>query len=365
MKKIVAISVLVLITIILGMLAMHGNERDTEVTKETTKVGLVCNGSIDDKGWTQSHYEGLMKSAQELNLEIICKENVTFDEECAETLQSMVDMGCEIIICNSFDYGTYVKQAAEKNPEVTFLHATGLENAKNVATYFGRIYQMRYLCGIVAGLQTETDSIGYVAAFPIDEVNRGINAFALGVQAVNPDAVVNVYWSDSWTDDRENALAANVLIDTYDVDVLTMHCDTTAPLDVAESRGIWSIGYNKDNSKDYPESFLTAAVWNWEEFYTPQILKCLQGKFQSKQYWEGSETGLVDLAPLTPNVKEGTQGIVNEQAEKIRQGTYDVFYGPVVDMDGNVRISEGENMPDEMLLQEFDWYVRGVNIHEE
>lgn len=365
MKKVVAISVVVLFIIIIGMLAMRGNERDTEVTKETTKVGLICNGSVDDKGWTQAHYEGIMKSAEELNLEIMCKENVFFDDSCAVTMQDMIDRGCEIIICNSFDYGPHIAQVAEKNPEITFLHATGLETKKNVATYFGRIYQMRYLCGIVAGLQTETDSIGYVAAFPIDEVNRGINAFTLGVQAVNPKATVNVYWSNSWTEDRANALAANTLIDEYDVDVLTMHCDTTAPLDVAESRGIWSVGYNMDNSELYPESFLTAAVWHWDKFYTPQILKCLQGKFQTGQHWEGAETGLVDLAPLTSNVKEGTEEVVREKMEQINSGNFDVFYGPIEDINGNIRVNEGENVPDEMLLNAFDWYVRGVNIYEE
>ena len=365
MKKIIGITVTVLIILVFGMLAMRGNERDTEVTKEVTKVGFLLNGTIDDKGWGQSHYEGMNATAEELNLSVRYRENVPFDDSCMELMQEMIDEGCEIIICNSFDYGTYIAQVAQKNPETIFLHATGVESGKNVSTYFGRIYQMRYLCGIVAGLQTESDSIGYVAAFPIDEVNRGINAFALGVQTVNPDAVVHVCWTNSWTDNNANAVAANTLIDEYGIDVLTMHCDTTAPLDVAESRGIWSIGYNMDNSGSYPDSFLTAAVWNWEAFYSPQILKCLQGKFQGKEYWEGVETGLVDLAPLTSNVKDGTQEIVQEKMEQLYSGSYDVFYGPVKDADGNIRIQEGENMPDQMLLDAFDWYVEGVNLHEE
>lgn len=365
MKKITIISVIVLLIIIVGMLAMHGNEKNTEVTKEVTKVGFLYNGTIDDKGWGQSHYEGINKTADELNLKILYKENVPFDDSCVTTMQKMIDDGCEIIICNSFDYGEYIKKVAADNPAITFLHATGIENGKNVATFFGRIYQMRYLCGIVAGLQTESNAIGYVAAFPIDEVNRGINAFTLGVQSVNPDAVVNVYWSESWTDEDANTIAANRLIDEYGVDVLTMHCDTTAPLDVAESRGIWSVGYNMDNSKIYPDSYLTAAIWHWEAFYTPQLLKCLQGKFQSRQYWEGAETGLVGLAPLTSNVKAGTEEIIKEKMEQLGSGDFDVFYGPVMDTDGNIRINAGENMPDEMLLNAFDWYVKGVNIHEE
>lgn len=364
MKKITFITVVFLVIIFIGMLSMRGNERDTEVTKKRTKIGFVYNGSIDDKGWGQSHYEGISKTGKELNLNIIYEENVPFDESCITVMQGMIDEGCEIIICNSFNYGEYILQIAKDNPDTTFLHATGVENAKNVATYFGRMYQMRYLCGIVAGLQTKNNAIGYVAAFPIDEVNRGINAFTLGVQAVNPQAVVTVYWSESWTDENANTIAANTLIDEYDVDVLTIHCDTTSPLDVAESRGIWSVGYNMDNSENYPESFLTAAVWNWEKYYTPQILKCLQGKFQAKHDWEGVESGIVGLADFTSHVDEKARAIVAEEREKLVTGQYDVFYGPVWDNTGMLRVPEGENMPDKMLLNSFDWYVKGVNIHE-
>lgn len=364
MKKIAIIVCSILLLIIIGMLCMHGNEKDTEVTKERTKIGFIYNGSIDDKGWGQSHYEGINKSAEELNLEIIYKENVPFDDTCIEQMQDMIDSGCEIIICNSFDYGDYVIKVAKNNPEIKFYHATGVQTAQNVSTYFGRIYQMRYLSGVVAGMQTENNSIGYVAAFPIDEVNRGINAFTQGVQSVNPDAEVHVIYSESWTDYDANADVANTLCETYKVDILTMHCDTIAPLDVAEERGVWSIGYNMDNSADYPNSFLTAAVWNWEAFYTPEILKCLQGKYQSDQHWEGVETGIVGLAPLTKNVKTEIYKVVEEKQEGLNNGTFDVFYGPVIDDKGNVRIKDGENMPDDAMLNNFDWYVKGVNVHE-
>lgn len=364
MKKIGIIVGSILLIIILGMLSMHGNEKDTEVTKERTRVGFIYNGTIDDKGWGQSHYEGISKSADELNLEITYKENVPFDDTCMSIMQEMIDGGCEIIICNSFDYGDYIIQVAKENPEIKFFHATGVQIDKNVSTYFGRIYQMRYLSGVIAGMQTESNSIGYVAAYPISEVNRGINAFTLGVQSVNPNAVVNVVYSESWTDYNANADAAKLLCDEYDVDILTMHCDTVAPLDIAEEQGIWSIGYNMDNSSDYPNSFLTAAVWNWEAFYTPQLLKCLQGKFKSEQYWEGVETGIISLSPLTTNVKDGIQDVLKEKEQKLYNGTFDVFYGPIVDMEGNIRINEGENMPDDAMLNSFDWYVKGVYVHD-
>ena len=365
MKKLIILTISILLIIIVGIFFITGNKSDTDITDETTKVGFIYNGEIDDKGWGQSHYEGISITAKELNLQIMYKENVPFDESCVETMQTMIDDGCEIIICNSFDYGKWIEQIAADNPKIVFLHATGTEKGDNITTYFGRIYQMRYLSGIVAGMQTETDSIGYVAAFPISEVNRGINAFTLGVKAVNPDATVHVVWSQSWTDYEGNKAAAQTLVDECGVDIITMHCDSVAPLDVAEQSGIWSIGYNMDNSDLYPNSFLTAAVWDWEAFYTPEITTCLQGKYHSGNYWEGSETGLVNLSPLTDNVKEGIEEVVAEKRGMLDEGTFDVFYGPVVDTEGNLRIQEGENMPDEAMLNSFDWYVEGVNIYEE
>lgn len=370
MKKITIVAVVILSIIIIGMLTMHGNERNTEVTKEQTKVGFVYNGTVDDKGWGQSHYEGISKTADELNLQIIYEEDVPFDDTCIDVMQKMIDSGCKIIICNSFNYGDYIIKIAQENPDIEFYHATGVQIAKNVSTYFGRMYQMRYLSGIVAGMQTETNSIGYVAAYPISEVNRGINAFTLGVQSVNPDAVVHVMYSesltkkDAWTDFDANANAARYLCDDYNVDVLTMHCDTVAPLDVAEEKGIWSIGYNMDNSSNYPNSFLTAAVWNWEAYYTPQLLRCLQGKFKSERYWEGVETGIVSLSPLTSNVKNGIDKVLKEKEKELYDGRFDVFYGPIVDSEGNTRINEGENFPDDAMLNSFDWYVKGVVVHE-
>lgn len=365
MKKLIIITVSILTIIIIGIFFITGNKFDTDITDETTKVGFIYNGEIDDKGWGQSHYEGISATAEELNLQIIYEENVPFDESCMDIMQDMIDKGCEIIIVNSFNYGEWVVQVANRNPEIVFLHATGTEKGDNITTYFGRMYQMRYLSGVVAGMQTETNDIGYVAAFPISEVNRGINAFTLGVKSVNPDATVHVVWSQSWTDYTANEKAAQQLVDEIGVDIITMHCDSVAPLDVAEKSGIWSIGYNMDNSELYPNSFLTAAVWEWEKFYIPEVTTYLQGKYHSGNYWEGSETGLVDLSPLTDNVKDGIEEVVTEKRAMLDQGTYDVFYGPIVDVDGNIRIGEGENMPDDAMLNSFDWYVEGVCIYEE
>lgn len=364
MKKVFFAAVIIVVAIITGIFVINIYEKDTEVTKETTKVGVIMNGSIDDHSWSQSHYEGLEQTAQALNLSVIYEENVN-PADIPQIIDRFVEDDCEVIVANSFEFGEYINQAAVKYPEIYFLHATGLGEDKNLSTYFGRMYQIRYLSGIVAGLQTETNEIGYVAAFPISEVNRGINAFTLGVRSVNSDAKVYVSWTDSWNDDEATAKATDRLLDKHNIDVLAMHSDSLKALEIAEEKGVMSIGYNIDNSQEYPDTYLTAAVWDWENFYTPTILKCLQGKFEGQHYWEGIETGMVSLAPFTDKVNVGVEEKVAQEMEKLLSGTYDVFYGPIYDNRGMLRVQEGESITDNVMLNQFDWYVEGVINDEE
>lgn len=364
MKKVFIVVCIFVIAIIAGIFVINIYEADTEVTRETTKVGMILNGTMDDRSWSQSHYEGMEKTAAELNLSVLYEENVTA-EQVPEIIDKFAEEGCKVIVANSFEFGDSMIQAASEYPEIYFLHATGVGEDKNLSTYFGRMYQIRYLSGIVAGLQTESNEIGYVAAFPIPEVNRGINAFTLGVRSVNSEANVYVSWTNSWVDDVATAEATNKLLDGHNIDVLAMHTDSLQALEIAEERGVMSIGYNVDNSADYADTYLTAAVWDWDAFYTPTILKCLQGKFEGNHYWEGIETGVISLAPFTNKVKAGTEKVVTQEMQRISSGTYDVFYGPVYDNEGNLRVKEGESMTDNAMLNEFNWYVEGVIQDEE
>lgn len=360
MKKIIGTMLVFVCVIIAGILLIRMNKQETDVTKTQTKVGFLLNGKVDDHSWGESHYNGMEISARELNLNVVYKENVPEDERCLEIINELIEEGCKIIICDSFGYGEWELACAKEHPEIYFFHATGVEEMDNLATYFGRIYQMRYLSGIVAGMQTETNEIGYVAAFPIAEVNRGLNAFTLGVRQVNPEAKVYVKWSHSWTGEEENAQATKDLIELHNIDVLAMHNDAMSPLEIADQNGIWTIGYNIDNSERFPGTYLTAPIWNWEKFYEPRILECLQGKFQGVHYWEGVETGLVGLASLTKNVKPGIAERVELERLRLMSGTYDVFYGPIVDNEGKTRVKAGQSMTDDSMLNDFFWYVEGV-----
>ncbi len=364
MKKIIIIAILIVVAAIAGILLMNSYDSHKQGNYSDITIGLVLNGSISDKNWSQTHYEGLLETTRNLGAKLVYREYNTADT-VPISVDELVKENCSIIVLNSFEFGEHLEEVAAKYPDVCFFHATGIRNYENVSTYFGRMYQIRYLCGIVAGLQTETNAIGYVAAFPISEVNRGINAFTLGVRSVNPEASVYVNWTNSWIDEEAAGRASLELIENHGIDILAMHVDSLSPNKIADQNGIYSIGYNYNNSETYPDSYLTAAIWDWENFYTPRITECLLDEFKATNYWEGLNTGIVSLAPLGSMAKDGILEAIDAEKDKFRSGTFDVFYGPIYDNNGNIRIAEGESMTDDAMLNSFDWYVEGVVINEE
>lgn len=360
MKQFALITLAIVIAIVIGIFYIQVNKKETDVTLQKTRVAVIMNGDRDDHSWGESHVEAMEKVAKSLNLEVSYHEHASSGPELEGAMEDEIAKGAKVVICNSFEFGEQELKVAAKHPEVKFFHATGVQTAHNLSTYFGRIYQMRYLSGLVAGSMTKTNEIGYVAAFPISEVNRGINAFAMGVQKVNPEAKVFVSWTHSWVSDSIATEATNKLLDNHNVDVLTVHTDALAPYEIAEKRDVWIIGYNLDNQERYPKRFLTAPVWRWENFYEPRLLEVLQNKFTSRQYWLGAESGMIELSPMTASVPSSVKAMVELEKQKIADGVFDVFYGPVYDTEGNIRVEAGESMTDEDMLNHFDWYVKGV-----
>jgi basic membrane protein A len=249
-------------------------------------------------------------------------------------------------------------KVAAKFPDTVFMHCSGFKRADNVGTYFGRMYQARYLSGMVAGAMTKSDIIGYVAAFPIPEVIRGINALALGAQAVNPDAQVRVVWTKTWYDPTTEKEGAKSLLDAG-ADVIAMHQDSPGPQEAAEERGVYSIGYNSDMSKQAPKAHMTAAVWNWGPFYQSVARQVMDGTWKSDDHWPGLESGIVGLAPFGPMVPQAVQDKVMQAKQEIIAGERKVFAGPIKDQTGTVRIPADAAATDEELLS-MTWFVQGV-----
>ena len=331
-----------------------------EGEKEKFKVAFVYVGPVGDAGWSYAHDLGreyLVENVADVETTII--ESVPEGADSERVITQLAEKGNKVIFTTSFGYMDPTINVAKKYPDVTFMHNSGYKTADNVGTYFGRIYQARYLTGIVAGQKTESNTIGYVAAFPIPEVIRGINAFTEGVRSVNPDAKVRVVWTNTWYDPAQEKDAAKSLLSSG-ADVISQHQDTPGPMQAAEEAGKFGIGYNMDMSNMAPKAVLTSAIWNWGPYYVKTIESVKDNTWKNDQHWGSMSEGIVDIAPFGPMVEEDTKNLVAEARDKIESTEWDVFTGPIKDQQGEIRIPEGEVMSDEDMLS-MNWFVEGVD----
>ncbi|MEG1780586.1 MAG: BMP family ABC transporter substrate-binding protein [Clostridium sp.] len=338
------------------------------VAKEDLKVGVIHIGNpADGSGYSFTHDQGIVEMQKTLGLEdgqIIRKNNVADDDQTAiETaMRECVEEGCQIIFATSWGYMDACEALAEEYPEVIFSHATGYKaNGTNFNNYFGRVYQSRYLSGIAAGLKTKSNKVGYVGAWGKDnaEVTGGCNAFAMGVNSVNPEAEVYVKTTSSWYDPEGEKQAAVALINEG-CDVIGQHCDTANPQLAAEEAGVFGVGYNSDMSKDAPKAVLTSSVWNWGAYYTTAVQSLMDGAWTGANYFGGLKEGLVDLAPLSDLCAEGTKEKVEEAKAKIISGEWDVFDGVIECNDGTTVGTEGQPMPDADITGNIHWYFKNI-----
>jgi len=328
---------------------------------EKIKVGFVYIGSPGDAGWTYAHDQGrkylIEKMGDKVDASYVV-ENVPEGADAERVITELCEKGVKIIFGTTFGYMDYMVNVAAKYPDVTFMHCSGFKTADNLGTYFGRDYQARYLSGIVAGKMTKTGKIGYVAAMPIPECVRGINGFTQGVRSVNPTATVQVVWTNTWYDPAVEKDAAKSLLDKG-VDVMAQHQDTPAPLQAAQEKGVYALGYNSDMKKFAPDIYLTSPVWNWGPYYVETVESVLAGTWKSGQYWGGLNEGIIGLGPYGDSVPQDVKDLVAAKEKEIKAGTWDVFTGEVKDQTGAVKVPAGQKMSDQDMLN-FNWFVQGV-----
>ncbi len=324
------------------------------------KVAFVYIGIPGDLGWTFEHDRGRLGAVEALGdkIETAFVENVPEGPDATRVIRQFAQKGFDMIWATSFGYMDPTLEVAQEYPDVIFEHCSGYKSAENMGNYFGRIYQSRYLSGIVAGAATKTGVIGYVGAFPIPEVVRGINAFTLGVQKTNPKAVVKVVWTNTWFDPVVEREAAVALLDAG-ADVIAQHQDTTEPQKAAKERGLWSIGYHSDMAKFVGDSVLVSAMWEFSGYYTQQIKAAMDGSWKSGSFWGGLNEGIVKLSDFSPLVPDDVKDLVASEMEKIKSGEWDVFNGPVRDQSGKLVIADGE-VPEDGMLLGMSFFVKGV-----
>ena len=323
------------------------------------KTGFIYVGPVGDAGWTYAHNEG-RKAMEELPFvePSTFIESVPEGAESARVINGLVRKGHNLVFTTSFGYMDATLDVAKRNKDVVFMHCSGFKTAENVGNYFGRMYEPRYLSGIVAGKMTSKNIIGYVAAFPIPEVIRGINAFTLGVRSVNPEAQVRVVWTQTWFDPGMEGAAADSLLDVG-ADVLTMHQDAPATLQAAEARGAYVIGYNSDMREFAPTAFLTAPVWNWGPLYSKVAQEVNDGTWKSESIWWGMKQELVQLAPLSDKVPADVKALVAEKTAAIKAGTLHPFAGPLKGQNGEIKVAAG-SVPSDGDLLGMSYFVEGV-----
>ena len=340
------------------------------IAKEDIKVGVIhITDPAEGIGYTYTHDLGIQGMQKNIGLDdsqIVRKNNVSDSDATAieNAMRECVEEGCNIIFATSWGFMDTCEALAEEYPDVIFSHGTGYKsNGVNFNNYFGRIYQARYLAGIAAGMKTESNKLGYVAAMGQEnsEVTGGINAFAMGAYSVNPDCEVYVKVTNSWFDPEGETQAAQALVD-LGCDVIAQHCDTPNPQTVAEQNGVWGVGYNSDMSKDAPGAVLTSVMWDWSVYYTYAVQSVIDGTWTGENYFGGMADGLVDIAPLSDICAEGTQEAVDAARKQITEEGFNVFDGVIETNDGSTVGEEGSTLSDSDITGNMNWYFKNVVV---
>ena len=355
-RILLACTVIVLVAAIVLSILQFG----VPVREPRVKVGFVLLADRDDAGWNHSQYMGIRNACSELDMELLLRDHVPeYTGDCPRTVQELVSKGCKVIFLPSYGYLQEAHGIAEAHPEIEFCTNAADYRGKNIATYAIRIYQARYLAGILAGHQTKTGVIGYVAAMPNSEVNRGINAFALGVQHVNPTARVKVCWTGSWND-PEKEWAAVRKLQAAQSDLIIYHVDNHIPAMAAEEAGMDFIGFHEALS-GYSSHNLTSVVCNWDGAYLDVLQKFRRGERSDAYFfWNGLEQGMTGLSDYSDRVSWETQAEIEQERQGILAGRK-IFSGVIYDQQGRLRCQAGEAISDDALLRQMDWLVKGVD----
>ena len=332
----------------------------TASAADKLKVGFIYVGPVGDHGWSYQHDQGRLALEKEFGdaIETSFVEKVAEGADADRAITRLVRQGAGLIFTTSFGFMEQTLKVAKRFPKVKFEHATGFKRADNVATYSARFYEGRYVIGQIAAKMSKSGVAGYIASFPIPEVVRGINAFMLGAQSVNPQFKVKIVWVSSWFDPGKEADAAKVLIG-QGADIISQHTDSTAPLQIAGEKGAMAFGQASDMIKFAPKTQLTAITNNWAPYYIARTRAVLDGSWKSTDTWNGLAERMVAMAPYT-NLPADVVAIAKDTEAKIASGELHPFKGPIDKQDGSNAVKAGETLDDGSLLG-MNWYVKGVD----
>ncbi|MBA1245522.1 BMP family ABC transporter substrate-binding protein [Pseudomonas japonica] len=323
------------------------------------KVGFVYVGPIGDHGWTYQHEQGRKALQAQMGDKITTNfvENVAEGADAERVIRDMAKDKYDLVFTTSFGYMNPTVKVAKQFPKVIFEHATGYKQDKNLGTYLARTYEGRYVGGFLAAKMTKTKKIGYVASFPIPEVIRDINAIQLALNKYNPGTELKVVWVNSWFDPGKESDAANALID-QGADVIFQHTDSPAPIQTAERRGVYAVGYASDMAHFGPKAVLTSIVNNWAPHYIQTTQAVIDGTWKSQDFWGGLADGTVEL-PISDVVPAEVKAEAEQLIASIKSGEFKPFTGPIKDQAGAEKIPAGSSASIADLAS-MNYYVEGL-----
>ena len=323
-------------------------------------AAFIYVGAPSDAGWTHAHDVGRL--AVESNFggraKTLFKVNVPEGPQASQVITQLVNQGANIIFATSFGYQDAMAAAAKQYPSVYFEQATGTDLATNLSEYYGAGEDGDFLSGMAAGAATKNGKIGFVAPYPIPEVIREINAFTMGARSVNPNATVQVVWTNTWFDPAKERQAAESLVGAG-VDVLGDGQDSPTTGQVAAAAGLKWTGYDSDQTSFAPDVWLTATTYNWGPYYIKEVQAAMNGTWKSHFYYGGIQDGFVVMAPFGKSVSSATQTAITAKQDAIKGGTFKVFGGPITKQDGTIGVPSGSSLTVDQLYA-LNWFVQGV-----
>lgn len=326
---------------------------------EPLKVGFVYVSPIGQAGWTYQHELGRLALERTLGAQVRTSvvEAVPEGADAERVMRDMARQGHRLIFATSFGYLEPALRVAADFPDVKFEHAGGWKTAPNLNTYNGRFYEGRWLAGWLAGKASASGVAGYVAGFPVPEVVQGINAFAQGMRAANPKAVVRVRWLNTWFDPPKEREAALALV-AGGADVLTHHSGSPAVPQAAEEKGVKLVAYQSDMSLYAPTAQLAAVTADWSGYMQQRVRALAAGTWAPRPTWGGVKDGMVKLGGLPPSLAPALRRELAAREAQLVKGQAGPFVGRLVDQAGRVRHERGAL--DDAALAKMDWFVQGV-----
>ena len=322
------------------------------------KAAFIYVGPVGDHGWSYQHHEG-RNAVEAAGIKTTYVESVPEGADAERVIRQLASSGHGIIFTTSFGYMDPTNKVAKDFPNVKFEHATGYKREHpNVSTYSARFYEGRTILGTIAGTMTKTNTIGYIASFPIPEVIRGINSFTLAAQKVNPNIKTKIVWVFTWYDPGKEAEAAQALID-QGADVIAQHTDSTAAVQVAEKAVVWAFGQASDMQKFAPNAVLTSIIDDWAPYYVQRSKAAKKGTWKQQDTWHGLKEGMVAMGDYNPAMGADLVKKVKQLQKDLASGKVHSFTGPIYDQKDNVLVSLG-SVADDGMLAGMNVYVKGV-----